>query len=74
MLNSFQAMSGKRLVDTDVLFRLAAYDFLVKFGQLDCDDDERVRYQALYDHVVVTAPERVRQFELKKIADAQFAI
>jgi hypothetical protein len=61
MIRSLQRLSGKRMVDTDVLARLALFDFLVKFNSYKGDASEREHYQFLYDHFAIPPEERVMQ-------------
>lgn len=67
MIRSLQDLSNKRLIDPDVLFRLAIHDFLVKFNNYKGDSEEREHYQFLYDHFAATPQSHVKKRQPERI-------
>jgi hypothetical protein len=74
MVSSLKNLSGKRMIDSDVLLRLALFDFLVKFNNFKGSDEERERYEFLYEHFSIDPAERVLAAERKKLEAMDYAI
>lgn len=76
MVASLRKLSADRMIEPDVLVRLAFFDFLVKFNNYNGDDSEREHYQFLYDHFAIHPAERVREKAKRDVEERmkEFAI